>query len=124
MEKIQIISRSIKRKESGSVSFYIRFERENSLAKSAGCVYSDTILAFCLLEAAKCSENDDKFILMGVYFKKGNKTDQMKASLKKFQVQAIVSPDNKEDIKFDSALESKMNDVLMAQGWKRPEKIR
>ena len=37
-----------------------------------------------LLEAANLSENDEKFVLIAIDFEKGNITDQMKASLKKF----------------------------------------
>ena len=109
------------------LAFISDFDREYNLAKAAGCVYSDTILAFRLLEAAKLSENDEKFILTAVDFeegKKGNLTDQMKASLKKFQGRALVSSDIKNEIKFDSALVNKMKDVLVAQGWQRPEKLR
>ena len=109
------------------LAFISDFDREYNLAKAAGCVYSDTILAFRLLEAAKLSENDEKFILTAVDFeegKKGNLTDQMKASLKKFQGRALVSSDSKNEIKFDSALVNKMKDVLVAQGWQRPEKSR
>ena len=102
------------------LAFISDFDREYSLAKAAGCVYSDTILAFRLLEAAKLPENDEKFILTAIDFekgKKGNLTDQMKASLKKFQGRALVSSDSRNEIKFDSALVNKMKEVLVAQGW-------
>ena len=48
---------------------FLRGRREVA-AKAAGCLYSYTILAFCLLEAAKLSENNEKFILPPVDFEK------------------------------------------------------
>ena len=101
--------------------FIADFYWQHNLAKSAGCDYFDTILAFWLLEAANMSENYEKIVLTVVDFEKGNLTDQMKASLKKFQGRALVLAE-KEEIKFNSALMIKMKDALVAQGWKRPEK--
>ena len=103
-------------------SFVADFDWEYNLAKTAGSVYLDTILAFCLIEVANLFENDDKFVFAAVDLEKENLTDQMRASLKKFQGRALVSSD-KEEIKFDSALVIKIKDAL-DQGWKRPEKQR
>ena len=69
----------VERGKSGEVlEFISKFDREYSLAKVARCVYSDMILAFLLLEAAKLSENHDKFILTDVDFETENLTEQMK----------------------------------------------
>ena len=83
----------------------------------AGCIYSDTLLAFCFLEAVNLSENDEKFVLTAVDLEKGYLTDQIKASLKKFQERAFLLTD-KEDMKFELAMVIKMEDALMAHGWK------
>ena len=73
--------------------FIADFEKEYVLAKTAGCEYSDTLLAFRLLEATKLNEMDEKFVLTGVDFTSAKtKKDlfaQMKASLKKFQMNLI-----------------------------------
>ena len=44
------------------------FEKEYLLAKTAGCEFSDTLLAlaFRLLEATNLSEMDEKFVLTGI----------------------------------------------------------
>ena len=44
------------------------FEKEYILAKTAGCEYSDTLLAFRLLEATNLSELDKKFVLSGINY--------------------------------------------------------
>ena len=97
------------------MAFIADFDWEYNLAKAAGCVYSDTILAFWLLEVVNLSDNDEKKILTAIDFEKGNLEGQMKASLQKFQVRALVLSD-KEEIKFDLALVTKIKDVLVAQG--------
>ena len=57
----------ISRGDSVSVNDFIaEFEKEYLLAKSAGCEYSDIILAFRLLEGSRLSETDEKFVLTGV----------------------------------------------------------
>ena len=57
------------------MAFISDFDGEYNLAKTAGCIYLDTILAFCLLEAANLAKNDEKFVLTAVDFDKGNLTD-------------------------------------------------
>ena len=79
----------ITRAEGVTVSNYIaEFEKEYLLAKSAGCVYSDIILAFRLLESCSLTEVDEKFLLTGVDYAdaktKQNLFEQVKMSLKKF----------------------------------------
>ena len=61
----------VSRIESVSINNFIAdFEKEYLLAKSAGCVYSDTLLAFRLLEATNITETDEKFVLCGIDFPK------------------------------------------------------
>ena len=103
------------------MAFKSDFDQEHSLAQAVGCGYSDKILAFQLLEAANLSSNDEKFVFMAIYFNKGNLTDQMEVSVKKFQGRALVS-EEKEGIKFDAALVAKIKVVWLEQGWKKPEK--
>ena len=64
------------------------FDKEYILAKSAGCEYSDTLLAFRLLEATRLNEKDEQFVRTIIDFPSA-KTDknlysQMKTSLKQF----------------------------------------
>ena len=101
------------------------FEKEYLLAKSAGCVYSDVILAFRLLESSRLSEVDEKFVLTGVDYAdaktKNNLFDQVKLSLKKFQGRKMVSSNDEEQkIKLEPALIAQVAQVLAAQGWKKP----
>ena len=46
------------------------FDREYSLAKAALYLYCYTISAFCLLETAKLSENDERIIFTAVDIEK------------------------------------------------------
>ena len=118
----------IVRAEGVTVSDYIaEFEKEYLLAKSAGCVYSDIILAFRLIESSNLTEVDEKFVLAGVDYAdakaKENLFEQVKSSLKKFQGRQMVSSMKEESkIKFDPALVASVAQVLMAQGWKKPGK--
>lgn len=120
----------IVRADDVTVSNYIAdFEKEYLLAKSAGCEYSDIILAFRLLESSRLSEVDEKFVLTGVSYTeaKTNKNlfEQVKISLKKFQGRQMVSVGAEESnskIKFEPALVASVAQVLIAQGWKKPGK--
>ena len=89
-------------------SFLADFDKEYLLAKAVGCEYSDTILAFRLLEAANLNESDEKFVLTGVDFVSGkekkNLEEQMKGSLKKFQGRSLVSSELKDTVKVDTSL--------------------
>ena len=100
--------------------FIADFGKEYLLVKGAGCEYSDTILAFRLLEATNLSESDEKFVLTGVDFvegkAKGNLESQVKSSLKKFQGTTIVSSEAKDGVSLDTALINKVKDVLVSQG--------
>ena len=127
--KYKTFQRLSRKSNQDILSFISDFEKEYNLAKSAGCEYSDTILAFRLLEASNLSENDEKFILTAVDFEEGKKNKdlekQMKSSLKKFQGRSVLSNnESKEVLKVDSALINQVKDVLIAQGWEKPERQR
>ena len=118
-----------RRKNQDILNFISDFDREYNLAKTAGCVYSDTILSFRLLEAANLSENDKKFVLTAIDFEQGKKNKdlevQMKASLKKFQGRSTVSMEGKNEFAIDPALLSQVKDVLVSQGWgKKSDHVR
>ena len=103
--------------------FIAEFDKEYLRAKTAGCVYSDTLLAFRLLEATNLSEMDEKFVLTGIDYveakTQANLCTQFKASLKKFQGRKTLSGDDK--LKFDPALVSSVAQVLLSEGWKKPQ---
>ena len=94
--------------------FIAEFEKEYLLAKSAGCDYSDTLLAFRLLEATNLSETDEKFVLTGVNYAEAkdakNLVEQFKRSLKKFQGQTVVRGEEK--IRYDPTLISSVQQVV------------
>ena len=104
--------------------FIAEFDKEYILAKNAGCVYSDIILAFRLLEASNMSEVDEKFVLTGVDYQeaktKKNLFDQVKLSLKKFQGREMVCSSDDVKMKFDPSLVASIAQVLVSQGWKKP----
>ena len=103
--------------------FIAEFEKEYLLAKSAGCEYSDIILAFRLLEGSRLSETDEKFVLTGVDYPeaktKKNFFDQLKLSLKKFQGRKMVSSVEETKVTYDPALVASVAQVLVSQGWKK-----
>ena len=103
--------------------FIAEFEKEYILAKSAGCVYSDTLIAFRLLEATVLNDMDEKFVLTGVDYKivkeQHNLYDQVKWSLKKFQGRNTVVGDER-GILYDPALVAGVAEALVAQGWRKP----
>ena len=73
----------------GITDFIAQWNTKQKIAKSAGCEYSDSILAFKLLEKSNLEESDVKVILTQVDYKTGkekkNLLQQMQTSLKKFQ---------------------------------------
>ena len=48
--------RPVKKREQLVTEFIAEFEKEYKKAKDTGCVFSDVVLDFCLLEACKLSE--------------------------------------------------------------------
>ena len=62
----------LKKKSDQSISEFIaEYERTHIEAKESGCEFSDTVLAFNLLESCRLSDTDEKFILTGIDFKSG-----------------------------------------------------
>jgi hypothetical protein len=102
-------------------NFIAEFEKEYILAKTAGCVCSDTLIAFRLLEATVLTEMDEKFVLTGVNYEEAkqqkNLYDQVKASLKKFQGRNNVVGEDKSALRFDPALVASVAEALVASGW-------
>ena len=119
---------SLKKNEDQSVSEFIAdFEKEYAMAKEYGCELSDTVLAFCLLEACKLSDTDEKFILTAVDFKKGKESkdmlEQVKNSLRKFQSRNKLTGEDKESdskIKVES-LVSNLKEIMLSEGWTPPQ---
>ena len=109
-----------KTKEQTIAEFIAVFEGTYIKAQQSGCEFSDTVLAFNLLEASKLSETDEKFVLTRVDFKKGKQNkdlfEQFKASLKVFQGRENYTSECR--IKVDES----MKEVLVSEGWVPPEK--
>ena len=101
--------RLVKTKGQQVTEFIAEFEKEYKKAKDCGCVFSDTVLAFCLLEACKLSDVDEKFVLTGIDFKvgkeKANMLEQVKSSLRKFQSRekVFVESRSEDKIKVDES---------------------
>ena len=118
--------RLVKSKEQQVTEFIADFEKEYKKAKECGCVFSDTVLAFCLLEACKLSDVDEKFVLTGIDFKvgkeKGDMLDQVKSSLRKFQSREKVSVESRSEdkMKVDESLVAGVKEALISEGWKPP----
>ena len=119
----------VSRKDNTHINDFIAdFDKEYILAKSAGCDYSDTILAFRLLEATRVNEMDEKFVLTGIDFPSAktekNLYSQMKTSLKKFHGRKVVTENSGEGLRYDPTLVASVAEALVAQGWKRPGRRR
>ena len=119
-------TRLVKKKEQLVTEFVAEFEKEYKKAKDCGCVFSDTVLAFCLLEACQLSDTDEKFVLTAVDFilgkQTGNMLTQVKNSLRKFQSREKVSVDTRSEnnIKVDESLVASVKEALLSDGWKPP----
>ena len=120
------ITRLVKKKDQPVTEFVAEFEKEYKKAKNCGCVFSDTVLAFCLLEACKLSDTDEKFVLTAVDFilgkQTGNMLTQVKNSLRKFQSREKVSVDSRSEdkIRVDESLVASVKEALLSDGWKPP----
>ena len=95
--------------------------------KTAGCVYPDIILGFKLLDSAKLSDMDTKLVLTGVDYAtaKTNKNleKQISDSLKKFTGRAVIKGGEGDvSVKVEPTWLSDMEEVLLAKGWKPPNK--
>ena len=94
-----------------------------------GCDFSDTILAFKLLQDANLSEMDVKLVLTGVDYSAGktnkNLLDQVVQSLKKFKGQGVMSGQQNVldvEVKVEPAWMAEVQHVLISKGWKPPSK--
>ena len=115
-------------KSMSMAEFIAQWETKQKIAKTAGCEYSDSILAFKLLEKANLDDTDVKVVLTQVDYKTGkekkNLLQQMQTGLKKFQSRhpIINKSKNKEEkgIKVDESLLANIEDALVAKGWQKP----
>lgn len=113
-----------KRPEQPITEFIAEFEKTYLKAKEGGCEFSDTVLAFNLLEACDLSATDEKFILTAVDFANGkerkNLADQVKLSLRKFQSRETISQEHRAPLKVEESLVAGVKEVLLAEGWRPP----
>ena len=113
-----------KRPEQPITEFIAEFEKTYLKAKEGGCEFSDTVLAFNLLEACDLSATDEKFILTAVDFANGkerkNLADQVKLSLRKFQSRETISQEHRVPLKVEESLVAGVKEVLLAEGWRPP----
>jgi hypothetical protein len=99
-------------------------------AKKVGCDFSDTILAFKLLQDANLSEMDIKLVLTGVDYSAGKTKkdllDQLTKSLKKFKGRSVMAGNNSAshvDVKVEPTwLTADAHHVLVSSGWMPPAK--
>ena len=129
LRKYKIFTKLHKKKDQSVTDFIAEYERAHLKAKESGCDFSDTILAFNLLEACRLSDTDEKFILTAIDFKSGKEKkdlfEQVKNSLRKFQNRdsfCNVGEDSKMVVKKEEVLIEGVKDVLLAEGWKPPVK--
>ena len=119
---------SLRKKTDQSVSEFIaEYERTHIKAKESGCEFSDTVLAFNLLEACRLSDTDEKFILTGIDFKSGKEKkdlfEQAKNSLRKFQSRDKLFADENDSkmvFKKEEAMSAETKEALVARGWTPP----
>ena len=108
------------------IEFIAEFDKKHTKAKEAGCVFSDIVLGFNLLESCNLSETDEKFILTAVDFKKGKDNgdllEQIKSSLRKFQARETLCADKDDKIKVkeEDSFVTEIRDALVADGWTPP----
>ena len=114
-------------------SFISDWEQMLSKAKTAGCEYSDVILAFKILKDSEVTAMEANLIMTAVDFTTGktakNLKDQMIAGLKKFKGRSIITDEGGEQSKEENLSEkavlvAEITDVLLSQGWKPPKKMR
>ena len=102
--------------------FIAVFNAKYMKAKESGCEFSDTVLAFNLLESCKLSETDEKFVLTRIDFKKGkeekNLLNQVKESLRVFNSRESRHQERK--VEFDETLVTNIKETLMSKGWTPP----
>ena len=120
----------LKKSESQPINEFIaEFERSYLKAKESGCEFSDTVLAFNLLEACHLSDTDEKFVLTAIDFKKGKEAKdlfhQVKNSLRKFQSREKLLPENNScrfKVEDETYLIETVKEALVSEGWRPPIK--
>ena len=115
-----------KKEEEDIIKFIADWENGYYKMEAAGCQYTDIILAFKVLNAAKLNEMDTKLVLTGVDYEKGKKKGtlltQMKESLKKFKGRGVLANKDGSKAVSDTYVAAEMEQVLIAKGWKPPPK--
>ena len=115
-----------KKEEEDIIEFIADWENGYYKMEAAGCQYTDIILAFKVLNAAKLNEMDTKLVLTGVDYEKGKKKGtlltQMKESLKKFKGRGVLANNDGSKAVSDTYVAAEMEQVLIAKGWKPPPK--
>ena len=123
-----------RRSDQCMIEFITEWKNISFKAKTVGCDYSDTILAFKLLQDANLEEIEIKLVLTGVDYTTGkakkNLLDQVVESLKKFKGRSVMSGTGKGqnggqqlDVKVEPTwLTTDAQHVLLAKGWKPPSK--
>ncbi len=99
-------------------------------AKKVGCDFSDTILAFKLLQDANLTEMDIKLVLTGVDYSAGKTKkdllEQLTSSLKKFKGRSVMAGNSGSshiDVNIEPTwLTADAHHVLISNGWKPPNK--
>ena len=113
-----------KEKDQPINEFIAVFDGKYMKAKESGSDFSDTVLAFNLLEACELTDTDEKFVLTAVDFQKGkdekNMLNQVKASLRKFQSRKSIKSDVRMKLEVDETLVSNIKETLVSEGWTPP----
>ena len=126
LNKYKEFTRLVKKKSHSISEFIAEYDKAHSRAKEGGSEFSDTVLAFNLLESCHLSETDEKFVLTGMDFKSGkekkNLFTQAKNSLRKFQGREKLVSDDSDTVKVkrEEAIITDVKQALIADGWKPP----
>ena len=122
-------SNTTRKAEQSMEDFVSEWQNTCYKAKKVGCDFSDTILAFKLLQDSNLSEIEVKLVLTGVNYTEGvakkDLLNQVMASLKKFKGQSVMSSNSTSNTQVDVKAEptwltAERQHVLVAKGWKTP----
>ena len=119
-------TRLVKQDNQSTTEFIAEYDKAHTRAKSSGCEFSDTVLAFNLLEACQLSSTNEKFVLTAIDFKSGKeKKDlftQVKNSLRKFHGRDNSTDEGSDRIvvKREKAMITEVKQALVAEGWRPP----
>ena len=126
-------SNTTRKEEQTMEEFISEWQNTQFKAQKVGCDFSDTILAFKLLQDSNLPEIDIKLVLTGVNYTEGTAKKellkQVMSSLKKFKGRSVMSSSSSNagttrvDVKVEPTwLTSETQHVLIAKGWKPPNK--